>query len=116
VASVVDEGRSMEHLWDGTDGGKAEVLKRKSYPSATLSTTNPTQTGQVVSATEKKGNKQTTTGKISDTVDVLDSEEKDAKMVPRTVQKTSVVFHKVPFLKCKGKTVKPVNTHPLKFC
>jgi hypothetical protein len=34
----------MEHRWNETDRGKTEVLGKKTCPSATLSTTNPTWT------------------------------------------------------------------------
>ena len=36
---------NMEHLWDDTDREKQKNCETKNSPSASLSTTNPTQTG-----------------------------------------------------------------------
>ena len=42
--SVISMMMSMEHQWNNTEGGKSST-PRKTHPSATLSTTNPTWTG-----------------------------------------------------------------------
>jgi hypothetical protein len=48
MASVMDEGMSMEHWWSDTDRRKLKYWGREPCPSPTLSTTNFMGAGQVV--------------------------------------------------------------------
>jgi hypothetical protein len=71
----------MEHRWNKIDRGKPEVLRRKTFPSATLSTTNPTWTDPGLNP-GLRGERSATDRLSHGTANIIPKSSTDKRYVP----------------------------------